>query len=230
MHNPPFMGSFASLGSSRMTLGPQQQHRHIVITSLVRETGFLEQDVSRVSNIVWSATEAFGIEHVGAIKILVGALTSRGGLNLRELYKAFIVDHTSHTGELFDLEVLAKLMDECNEHMRVPQSRYNLILLYNDAVAKYQGSNTGAEMTNTTQANTVETPKFKVTEIENSYFRVEAGDKLYVVAREFGVHPESEMPFGGRWVMRDFFTGDYIDSDQYRIDLFERQNLKYEPA
>ncbi len=47
------------------------------------------------------------------------------------------------------------------------------------------------------------------------------------VTREYGLTPAGN-PLGGRWVYRDG-TGRLIDFDQYRHDLFERNNLREAP-
>lgn len=40
----------------------------------------------------------------------------------------------------------------------------------------------------------------------------------YTARREEGTHPESKMPFGNHWVVRDR-DGSFIDCDQFRNDL-----------
>lgn len=48
-----------------------------------------------------------------------------------------------------------------------------------------------------------------------------------VIAREYGKHENGNM-FGGCWVARAIGTGDYIDNDRNRMDLFERLGFKDE--
>lgn len=48
----------------------------------------------------------------------------------------------------------------------------------------------------------------------------------YVVTREYGIHPKSELPMKGMWVIRNWDTGEFIDSDCYINDLSERHNFE----
>lgn len=48
-----------------------------------------------------------------------------------------------------------------------------------------------------------------------------------VIAREYGKHENGNM-FGGCWVARAISTGEYIDNDRNRMDLFERLGFKDE--
>lgn len=52
------------------------------------------------------------------------------------------------------------------------------------------------------------------------------GDDYYVVNREWSAHPETTAPLNGQWVLRNANTGVFIDSDQYRTDLAERNSFK----
>jgi hypothetical protein len=52
-----------------------------------------------------------------------------------------------------------------------------------------------------------------------------APDHTWVMAREYGLCPQGT-PLKGRWVLREFHTGKYIDHDGNRHDLFERQQAK----
>lgn len=53
------------------------------------------------------------------------------------------------------------------------------------------------------------------------------GDDQLVISREWGISPANN-PFYGAWVIRNMQTGEYIDHDRYRSDLFERNHLKEE--
>lgn len=57
---------------------------------------------------------------------------------------------------------------------------------------------------------------------ENIYVSPE---QTQVIAKEYGVSPVGN-PFLGAWVFRNMQTGEYIDHDFNRNDLFERHNVK----
>lgn len=69
-------------------------------------------------------------------------------------------------------------------------------------------------------------PKLQMLELEENFYRSIRCDDEIVVAREYGVHPVSGMPMQGTWVLRNFHTGEFLDSDKYLNDLTERNNLK----
>lgn len=52
-----------------------------------------------------------------------------------------------------------------------------------------------------------------------------SGDGVLIMSREYGIHPESNMPLAGKWVLRNRITGEFIDSDTYSSDLAERNNI-----
>ncbi|WDS62287.1 hypothetical protein [Pseudomonas phage D6] len=50
-------------------------------------------------------------------------------------------------------------------------------------------------------------------------------EHMHVVAKEYGVSPTGN-PFLGSWVYRHMRSGEYIDHDHNRNDLFERNQIK----
>jgi hypothetical protein len=56
-------------------------------------------------------------------------------------------------------------------------------------------------------------------------FSYEVVDDLFMINREYGIS-EAGNPYQGAWVCRNFHTGEYIDHDRHRHDLFERLNVK----
>ena len=56
-------------------------------------------------------------------------------------------------------------------------------------------------------------------------FSYEVMDDLFMINREYGIS-EVGNPYQGAWVCRKFHTGEYVDHDRYRNDLFERLNVK----
>lgn len=56
-------------------------------------------------------------------------------------------------------------------------------------------------------------------------FSYEVMDDLFTINREYGIS-EAGNPYQGAWVCRNFHTGEYIDHDRHRHDLFERLNVK----
>lgn len=50
-------------------------------------------------------------------------------------------------------------------------------------------------------------------------------DSKIIIAREYGLSPNGN-PYRGSWVMRDYRTGNYIDHDYNRNNLFERNQAK----
>ena len=60
-----------------------------------------------------------------------------------------------------------------------------------------------------------------------TYYGFYRNDVLHVIAREYGVSPVGN-PLLGSWVLRKFFTGEYIDHDHNRNDLAERHAIKLE--
>lgn len=67
--------------------------------------------------------------------------------------------------------------------------------------------------------------KVRLLELEENFYRSVRRDDEIVISREYGIHPTSEMPMQGAWVMRNYHTGEFIDSDKYINDLTERNNL-----
>lgn len=61
--------------------------------------------------------------------------------------------------------------------------------------------------------------------IQELYRLVVSGESL-VVTREYGIHPKSGQPMKGMWVMRNWNTGEFIDSDCYINDLAARHNFE----
>lgn len=59
-------------------------------------------------------------------------------------------------------------------------------------------------------------------ELEGYHFERE--DDFHVITREYGVSPQGNA-LQGAWVCRNYHTGEYIDHDRYRVDLFERLNV-----
>lgn len=51
-------------------------------------------------------------------------------------------------------------------------------------------------------------------------------DNQFVISREYGRHPKSNMSLDGKWILRNRVTGEFMDSDMYINDLVERNNLK----
>lgn len=64
----------------------------------------------------------------------------------------------------------------------------------------------------------------KAVEVDDHY-RYIRNDVQFTIAREYGKSPEGN-PLMGAWVIRNFFTGDYIDHDRHRTDLAERHAIK----
>lgn len=58
-------------------------------------------------------------------------------------------------------------------------------------------------------------------EVELELYRSTSG---LTARREYGVTPNGN-PVGGRWVLRDA-AGGWVDFDQYRHDLWERNGLR----
>lgn len=76
------------------------------------------------------------------------------------------------------------------------------------------------------QHDTPTEPKsIKMLELSENHYRSLKNDDELVVAREFGIHPKSQMPMQGMWVLRNYHTGEFIDSDRYINDLTERNHL-----
>lgn len=69
-------------------------------------------------------------------------------------------------------------------------------------------------------------PKVEMLVLEENFYRSIRADDEVVVSREYGIHPKSEMPMQGVWVMRNYHTGEFIDSDRNRTNLFERNYLR----
>lgn len=61
----------------------------------------------------------------------------------------------------------------------------------------------------------------------DDHYRYTRNDVQFVIAREYGQSPEGN-PLMGAWVIRNYFTGDYIDHDRHRTDLAERHAIKLE--
>lgn len=61
--------------------------------------------------------------------------------------------------------------------------------------------------------------------LEENFYLSTRVDDHFVVSREYGIHPKSQMPMQGTWVMRNYHTGEFIDSDRYINDLAERNNF-----
>lgn len=74
--------------------------------------------------------------------------------------------------------------------------------------------------------NTALQEPVKAFEVDDHY-RYTRNDVQFVIAREYGQSPEGN-PLMGSWVIRNFFTGDYIDHDRHRTDLAERHAIKLE--
>lgn len=68
--------------------------------------------------------------------------------------------------------------------------------------------------------------KIEMLKLEEDFYRSVHSDDEFILTREYGVHPISKMPMQGTWVLRNYRTGEFIDSDRYRLDLVERNNLK----
>lgn len=60
--------------------------------------------------------------------------------------------------------------------------------------------------------------------MEVASYKCETGE---TVAREYATLSPNGNLFNGHWVLRDA-TGKYLDHDQYRSDLAERQNIKFD--
>lgn len=79
------------------------------------------------------------------------------------------------------------------------------------------------------QLNPLVTPKPKAVELRTHDkligFSYEVMDDLFMINREYGIS-EVGNPYQGAWVCRKFHTGEYVDHDRYRNDLFERLNVK----
>ncbi|ABY63005.1 hypothetical protein ST201phi2-1p175 [Pseudomonas phage 201phi2-1] len=69
-------------------------------------------------------------------------------------------------------------------------------------------------------------PKVAMLELNEHFYRTVCNDDELVISREYGIHPVSEMPMQGAWVLRNYHTGEFIDSDRYWNDLTERHNLE----
>lgn len=57
-----------------------------------------------------------------------------------------------------------------------------------------------------------------------------SADGKFVISREYGIHPESNMPMQGNWVLRNRATGEFVDSDIYSNDIAERNDIQLIPA
>lgn len=55
-------------------------------------------------------------------------------------------------------------------------------------------------------------------------------DGKFVISREYGPHPVSNMPMQGNWVLRNRTTGEFIDSDIYSNDIAERNDIRLIPT
>jgi len=69
-------------------------------------------------------------------------------------------------------------------------------------------------------------PKVAMLELNENFYRTVRNDDELVISREYGIHPVSGMPMQGVWVLRNYHTGEFIDSDRYWNDLTERHNLE----
>lgn len=62
-------------------------------------------------------------------------------------------------------------------------------------------------------------------ELEENHYRSVRNDNEFVISREFGIHPTSGEPMYGQWVLRNYHTGEFIDSDRYLNDITERNHF-----
>ncbi len=95
------------------------------------------------------------------------------------------------------------------------------------ALAQYSPPKDGSGVeTTTSPVPAVVTPKTVMRELEENFYRSMRRDDELVMSREYGVHPTSGMALQGKWVLRNYHTGEFMDSDKYMIDLAERNNIK----
>lgn len=62
-------------------------------------------------------------------------------------------------------------------------------------------------------------------ELEENHYRSVRNDDEFVICREYGIHPNSGEPMHGQWVLRNFRTGEFIDSDRYLANITERNDF-----
>lgn len=67
--------------------------------------------------------------------------------------------------------------------------------------------------------------KIGILELEENYYRSVRNDEEFIISREYGIHPKSGEPMYGQWVLRNFRTGEFIDSDRYLNDITERNHF-----
>lgn len=60
---------------------------------------------------------------------------------------------------------------------------------------------------------------------DSEFYEFSNGEQWFIANREYGQNPTNGYPMLGMWVLRDVYTGEYIDADRMRAALFERNNI-----